>query len=37
MQKDLLNTIIGQVKQDVININAGEIDNYLRFKNIEFK
>ena len=33
MKKDLLNTIIGQVKQDVININAGEIDSYLRFKN----
>ena len=33
MKKDLLNTIIGQVKQDIININAGEIDSYLRFKN----
>lgn len=33
MRKDLLNTIIGQVKQDIININAGEVDSYLRFKN----
>ena len=33
MKKDLLNTIIGQVKQDVININAGEIYSYLRLKN----
>lgn len=33
MKKDLLNTIIGQVKQDIINIQANEIDSYLRFKN----
>lgn len=33
MKKDLLNTIIGQVKQDIININAGEVDSYLRFQN----
>ena len=33
MKKDLLNTIIGQVKQDIINIQAGEVDSYLRFQN----
>lgn len=33
MKKDLLNTIIGQVKQDIINIQANEVYSYLRFKN----
>ena len=33
MRNDLLNTIIRQVKQDIINIQANETDNYLRFKN----
>jgi hypothetical protein len=33
MKKDLLNTVIRQVKQDIINIQAGEVDSYLRFEN----
>ena len=33
MRNDLLNTITRQVKQDIINIQANETYNYLRFKN----